>query len=117
MYCKRCGRVIQDDAQYCQFCGCEVDRDAPVEHKSGAEVVWKVFARISRITGIVSLPLSIFTFGLVGIEGLVLGIIALKAKDENVLIEAKRGITLNAIAMAIGIIALVLYIWYMVESL
>lgn len=116
MYCKRCGQFIQNDVSFCQFCGCKVDQSPSPKPTSGAETVWKVFARIGRISGIVSIPLSVYTFGLVAIEGLVLSIIALRANDEKVRGEAKAGVILNAIALAIGLISTLFCILFIIVS-
>ena len=113
MYCKACGKEIHNDAQFCQFCGCKVDRIEVPNNNSGAEVVWKVFARIAKIVGIVSIPLAIYTWGLMAIEGLVLACLALKAKNESVRSEARTGVILNSIGIALGVlgaIALILFI-------
>ena len=116
MYCRNCGKELAEDANFCSFCGCNVLEAAPTSTNSGAEVVWKVFARISRITGIVSIPLAIYTFGIIGIEGFVLGVIASRAKDEKVKSEARAGIVLNTIAMVLGIIFAIFLVLYIVGS-
>ena len=112
MYCRNCGKEINGDAVFCQYCGCKV---VLTDNNLGAEITWKVFARISKIVGIVSILISIYVLGLTAVPGLIFGIIALKTKNEDVKGEARAGIVLNIIASALGSLV-IMYIIIVIVS-
>ncbi|MBQ7277537.1 MAG: hypothetical protein IJS58_09875, partial [Bacilli bacterium] len=75
--------------------------------------VWKVFAKVSKIVGIVAIATSICgiswcTFSIIGV---VFGILAGKAKDEEA--DAMRSLGIK-LSVAGAIISLVLYIVYVI---
>ena len=71
MYCRNCGTQLIDGSNYCPYCGNEIDKKDIVVPKepeivdwSGADKnpneirvpkVWSVFAKLSKIFGIVSI--------------------------------------------------------------
>lgn len=71
MYCKTCGKEINDDAVVCPACGCAVKTE---ETKKPAKKL-NVLGLIGFILGLVSWLISLW--GIVAIAGLVLSIVGL----------------------------------------
>ena len=101
MYCRSCGKEIKDDAVFCQFCGCKVG-EVVVKTTGDVNVTWKVFARIAKIIGIVSLATSPIFGGFEAIPGIVFAKLAMKSTDQAVYKEAKVALRNNIIALSIS---------------
>ena len=101
MYCRSCGKEIKDDAVFCQFCGCEVG-EVVVKTTGDVNVTWRVFARIAKIIGIVSLATSPIFGGFEAIPGIVFAKLAMKSTDQTVYKEAKVALRNNIIALSIS---------------
>ena len=101
MYCRSCGKEINEDAVFCQFCGCEVGK-VIVKTTGNVNVTWKVFARIAKIIGIVGLATCAFFGGFEAIPGIVFAKLAMKSTDRAVYEEAKVALRNNIIALAIS---------------
>ncbi len=71
MYCKTCGKEINDDAVVCPACGCAVKTE---EAKKSAKNL-NVLGLVGFILGVVSWLLALW--GIVAIAGLVLSIVGL----------------------------------------
>ena len=108
MYCRSCGKEIKDDALFCQFCGCEVG-EVVVKSAGDVNVTWRVFARIAKIVGIVSLATSPIFGGFEAIPGIVFAKLAMKSTDQAVYDEAKVALRNNVIALVISSVLLTLY--------
>ena len=101
MYCRNCGKEIKEDAAFCQFCGCEIG-EVVVKTTGDVNVTWKVFARIAKIIGIVSLATSPIFGGFEAIPGIVFAKLAMKSTDQAVYKEAKVALRNNIIALSIS---------------
>ena len=108
MYCRNCGKEIKEDAAFCQFCGCEIG-EVVVKTTGDVNVTWKVFARIAKIIGIVSLATSPIFGGFEAIPGIVFAKLAMKSTDQAVYDEAKTALRNNIIALVISSVLLTLY--------
>lgn len=116
MICKVCGSKVEEGEKFCPNCGSELEEKVEVvevkEEEKPAKV-WKVFAKVSKIVGIVAIATSICgiswcTFSIIGV---VFGILAGKAKDEEADEMRSLGIKLS---VAGAIISFVLYIVYVI---
>ena len=126
MYCKKCGKELNNDERYCPICGTEQDSqvtlngdpfDMPpqVEEKKPLRV-WSIFSTIGKILGIVSLVVSWIPFGvglelgiMGGIFGIVFSCLGRKAQTDASRHNFKIGLILSIVAIVVSIIAL--FIW------
>ena len=126
MYCRQCGKEINEDTQFCPACGAKQFEEAnqsrssyndPFDTTATAEVekpakCWYVFALIGKILGIVSLCVSLIPgYGLaVGIPGIVMSCLGRKAVGDGAERNSSLGLKLSIIATAIGFVVFIVYI-------
>ena len=133
MICKVCGKEVEDDAKFCNYCGAELhkaEQPAPseavevVETSKVEEVkpkkVWVVFSKISKILGIVTLCTSVIPYlNLVliwelAVVGIVMGALGKKANTPETLKDASLGLKLSiaatVISLVLGIICYILFV-------
>ena len=103
MYCKTCGKEINDEAVVCPYCGCQV-KEIPVTAVNNGVAGEKKKANVMSITGfvlsLVSLLLSLF--GTIAVAGLILSIIGLvqcNQKGERLKGLAIAGIIVSAVSL------------------
>lgn len=116
MYCKNCGNNVADGLAYCDVCGADMNADVTSYEENVVESVPAVDP--GKGLGIASMVMGIvgFTccnpFGLVGLIGLILGIVANKkskaAGFKNTF--ATVGIIICAITIALGLIASIILV-------
>lgn len=124
MYCPNCGNQLSDDARFCNACGTAVQTEAKaepayqepvyeepvvVEEQKHAKC-WSVFAKISKILGIISIALcwiQLLSFCTTSIPGIVFGCLGKGAHTEDADKMRKIGITLSIIG---GIISIVIFL-------
>lgn len=123
MFCKYCGKKLEDDAKFCSNCGAKVEKEydysyqsAPKDETEYQDVnqkkpakVWSVFAKVGRILGIVTISLCwlpYFAF-IVSIPGVTFSILGSRAIDEESIDNRKKGLVLSIVG---GAISLILYI-------
>ena len=61
MYCKNCGKELQDGSLFCSMCGNSVEASTE-ETKKETPKVWNVFAKAGYIGGLVCLICSFIPF-------------------------------------------------------
>ena len=116
MYCKKCGKMVEDGSAFCPYCGADL-REQQAEAKEVDEFVaepvtenedngpWKVFALVGFILGIVSLAGAIFTVGLyTGIPGIVLSALGKKSKDPDRQEKAAKGLKLSIAGLIVSVV-------------
>lgn len=126
MYCKKCGMEVSESDKFCPTCGADltkqnieqVEENDPfekIEKKDNVnvtkadKVVYKVFAIVSFVTGIVSLCLVWVPFIFYGsIPGIVFGKLGESSTREKD--KAKRGFVMSIVATAINIVWTIVFI-------
>ena len=126
MYCKKCGMEVSESDKFCPTCGADltkqnieqVEENDPfekIEKKDDVnvtkadKVVYKVFAIVSFVTGIVSLCLVWVPFIFYGsIPGIVLGKLGESSTSQKD--KAKRGFIMSIVATAINIVWTIVFI-------
>ena len=137
MFCKNCGKELEEGALFCPGCGTRVQDDAqqPSSAAEGTEApaaprpapqpapqpeqekpakVWGVFALVGMIIGIVCLVASFIPylnyFSLVfGIAGIVLSCLGRKAKTEEAIKRCNVGLGLSIAAVVISVVMIIVY--------
>ncbi len=124
MYCDKCGKLIDNDAKFCPYCGAEIEsQELEVQETEALEAEevedfnetqgergpWKAFATIGYILGLLGFILSFITIGLeIAIPGLVFSILGKKTKDEEKYEKARKGFGFALAGIIIGFIASVI---------
>lgn len=120
MYCPVCGEKLDNNVNYCPKCGAKIENDL-VERVENVENIeekqenkpakcWSVFAKVSRILGIVAvatcwIPLLI---GLeVGTCGIVFAILGNHAIDEEAILNRKSGLKMSIIGTVISFLTFI----------
>lgn len=111
MFCKVCGKEINDEAVICPHCGCSV-KEIPVTAVDNGVAGEKKKVNAMSITGFVLslVSLLIALFGTVAVVGLILSIIGLvqcNQKGERLKGLAIAGIIVSAASLLYTVIVLV----------
>ncbi len=53
MFCKNCGKEIDDNAYVCLNCGAKVQDDSPTIEKSGSSVSWGILGFFFPLAGLI----------------------------------------------------------------
>lgn len=114
MYCKKCGKMVEDGSTFCPYCGAdlreeqvevnenEVAEAAPANEDNGP---WKVFALVGYILGIVSLAGSLIFLGLTtGVPGIIFSILGKKSTNPDRQQKASKGLTLSIWGLIISVV-------------
>ena len=125
MYCKKCGMEVSKDDKFCPTCGNDLTKEEketdPFEKYDTKEeaktevvtndsnkVVYKVFAIIGYVVGIVSLCLVWVPFIFYGsIPGIVLAKLGERNEAKNR--EAKKGFVMCIVATAINVVLTIVF--------
>ena len=117
MYCEYCGKKIEDNSKYCLYCGSKVNefgeeiKENVTKKEDKPAKVWKTFAKVSRILGIVSIC-TCFIPMIAGLGtapiGVVLGMLGEKAKDKQADEWRKLGVNLSVIGGALSFVSYIL---------
>ena len=104
MFCRVCGKEINDEAVICPHCGCSVKDEPTVSKSASGEKTGKsnVMSIVGFILSLVSLLISLF--GTVATAGLVLSIIGLVQCNQ-------KGERLKGLAIAGLIVSIVSLIY------
>ena len=87
MYCKNCGKQLDDSAVICPGCGCATDNFykngyAEQAQQNTANKSANIFAIISLVLGIIGLWLGVL-FCIIPALGIIFGIVGLKKSDKT----------------------------------
>ena len=97
MFCKICGKEINDQAVICPNCGCQVNGSVELEQAKSKKKA-NLFCIIGFVLSLVSLLIALY--GLVAIAGLVLSIIGIVQANKNG--ERLKGLGIAGICVAAG---------------
>lgn len=97
MFCKECGKEINEKAFVCPYCGCKIERQKEIE-KSETNNNINVLCLVGFILSIISWFLALY--GTVAIAGLVLCIIGIVKCPKNKLVKVNKGLGIAGIAIA-----------------
>lgn len=112
MFCKTCGKEINDNAVICPYCGCSTENAVKKEEKERPKL--NVLSLVGFILSLVSLLLSLY--GIVAIAGLVLSIVGLYQCSKNG--ERLKGLAIAGIIVsAVSIVYTIIVIIYGVSLL
>ena len=130
MYCKYCGKEIEEDIKFCPYCGKNLQEKQPEEAPAAAvpqtsstpaqveekkpPKVWTVFSRIGRILGIVCFATSFVPFLnysslMLGIVGIVFSCLARKAQNEEADKNSRTGLKFSIAAVVVSFVMIILF--------
>ena len=126
MICKNCGEQLIDGSSFCPFCGVEFSADEIVKpqkvevqkfskmknnpNEINVPKVWKVFALVSKIIGIVTLAtcwIPIFGFAMLSfsIPGIIFGALSKRGQvNDTVARNRKIGLILCVLSTILSIV-------------
>ena len=113
MFCSKCGKLVDNDAKFCPYCGSEIEQEEKelevVEVDNEEEKVekgpWQAFATVGYILGLVGFILSFFTVGLnIALPGLVFSIMGKNTTDKEKWEKANKGLKFAIAGIIIGTI-------------
>lgn len=121
MYCKHCGKELNQDARFCPACGAEQNTyDDPFTSTEVNEVVepkparvWSIFSKIGRIMGIVAIATSWIPYliGLtIGIAGIVFSCLGRKAKTDIAEDNYRLGLKLSIAGIVVSVVSFIIFI-------
>ena len=124
MYCKKCGKMVEDGSAFCPYCGADL-REQLVEVNDNEEDVvveatpknedndpWRVFALVGFILGIVSLAGSLLFLGLTtGVPGIIFSILGKKSNNPDKQAKAAKGLKLSIWGLIVSaVVYIVLFV-------
>ncbi|MCH5351108.1 MAG: zinc ribbon domain-containing protein [Clostridiales bacterium] len=126
MFCKNCGKEIDKESKFCAYCGADVRQKETEPSKTVSETaaaaapadkppkVWTVFSKVSKILGIVCLSTSIIPFLnyvslALGIVGIVMSRLGLKAKTAATDKDCDLGFKLSIAAVVVSFIMVIVF--------
>lgn len=132
MYCKRCGKKLDDDSRFCPNCGINIQREEEQACTSmpaniGYETVenkparaWSVFALIGKVLGIVCFATSfipwihwlVLEVAVIGIIFSCLGKVAKTVEAES---NSRVGLSFSIAALATSVFTIILYLAILVS--
>ena len=104
MFCKICGKEINDQAIICPHCGCQVGSTTEIE-KTSSKKKANLFCILGFVLSLVSLLIALY--GIVAIAGLVLSIIGVVQTNKNG--ERLKGLGIAGICVAAGSLIYTIY--------
>lgn len=129
MFCQNCGNQLEDSAKFCDSCGASVAADnivvtdytETVQENTAPKKAkcWSVFAKVSKILGIISIALCWIPFVVVcstGPVGIVFGCLGNVAKDDVSRKNKTIGLTLSIIGSIVSFIAYFVLLFALAES-
>lgn len=105
IYCKTCGKEVNDQAVICPHCGCQLVAIVEPEKTEPAKKKINVLCIVGFVLFFVSLLLALY--GTVAIAGLVLSIIGLVQANKNG--ERLKGLGIAGICVAAGSLIYTVY--------
>ena len=113
MYCKKCGKQVEDGSSFCPYCGADLREqevevvEAESEKNEVSRGPWKAFAIVGYFLGIVGFVTSFLIFGMeFSVFGIVFSALGLKTTDEEAKAKAKKGLKLSIAATIISVVLL-----------
>ena len=117
MYCKFCGQEVADESVFCPSGGLRLKEEVAFKKEefvySTGPVVWKVFAIIGFIIGIISISLCWvpLSASLIAIDGIICSALGRKTLDLKSNKRAKIGLILSIIAAAISLFIFIIFLF------
>ena len=111
MFCKTCGKEVNDQAVICPHCGCaikEVSAPAPVKASKNLNVL----GLVGFILALVSLLIALF--GSIATAGLICSIIGLVQANKK---NQGKGLAIAGICVAAGSLAYTIYAYIVILAL
>ena len=110
MYCKKCGKQVEDGSSFCPYCGADLKEqevevvEAEEQKPQESRGPWKAFAIVGYVLGIVGFVTSFFLIGLeFSVPGIVFSALGKKTSDENAKAKANKGLKLSIAGTIISI--------------
>ena len=121
MYCTKCGTKVEEGDIFCPNCGADVSKKDNVEGEKKPAKCWAIFAKVSRILGIVSVAICWIPFAIgieVGAAGIVFAILGKHAIEPEAKENCKSGLTMSIVGVAISFCSFIaLYVILMLEAM
>ena len=124
MYCRHCGKELNDEARFCPACGAkQFDEsnqyqgstyDDPfttaTEIEDKPAKCWSVFAKVGKILGIIAIAICWLPLygALAGVPGIVFSCLGRKAIDDEAVRNRSLGLKLSIAGAVISVV------WYIV---
>lgn len=130
MYCKNCGMEVENDTNFCPACGTNLKQKVQQPSKQGdpppperpsstpqankPPKVWSVFAKVSKILGIVCLSTSVIPYLnyvslSLGIIGIVMACLGKKALTKEAEDNSSLGFKLCVAAVVVSIVMIIAF--------
>lgn len=122
-YCSNCGKELDESCKFCSACGQPTANSTAVVEVTATDCAqddepkqakcWSVFAKVSKILGIVAISISWLPilFGVfVGQFGIVFAILGNVGKDYQSQSNKRTGLILSIVASIVSIVSYVLLI-------
>ncbi len=105
MYCRICGKDVNDQAVICPHCGCQIATPVQTEQTTKPQKKANIFCIIGFVLSLISLILALW--GIVAIAGLVLSIIGIIQCSRNG--DKLKGLGIAGICVATGSLVYTVY--------
>ena len=106
MFCKTCGKEINDNAVICPSCGCAVQ---PVEQKVEQNKKPNILCIVGFVLSIVSVFLALY--GTVAIVGLILSIVGIVQAKKNE--QSMKGLGIAGIIVSVASLFYTFYVIFL----
>ena len=101
MFCKTCGKEINDNAVICPHCGCATSEQTTAASEINTEKKFNGLALAGFIVSLASLLINLW--GIVGLTGMILSIVGLTQINKNG--HKGKGLAITGIVVgAIGVV-------------
>ena len=130
MYCRNCGKEINEETRFCPACGSKpyvenkesygstyddlfTTSSEATEVEDKPAKCWSVFAKVGKILGIISIAIAIIPllYGLVvGVHGIVFSCLGRKAIDDEAINNRNIGLKLSIAGTVISFFSFILYV-------
>lgn len=122
MYCRHCGKELNDEARFCPACGAKQFEESPQSQGSmyddsfttatATEIedkpakCWSVFAKVGKILGIIAIAICWLPMygALAGVPGIVFSCLGRKAIDAEAISNRSLGLKLSIAGTVISVV-------------
>ena len=125
MYCRNCGKELNEETQFCPACGSKqydsaskASYDDPFTTSTATEVedkpakCWSVFALIGKILGIVAVAICWLPLygAIAGVPGIVFSCLGRKAIDNDSISNRTIGLKLSIAGTVVSFVVFIVYL-------